>query len=232
MAHFCARMAGTAALALLTATAANGHPLPQKEIYAGPLAVPPSAPSMLGTTAVRIRADRFSGSWARALEDASRVPAMQQLIAPARGLTRPQQIAFVQRAVTTNIRWISDATEWGQHDYWASAAQTLAHGAGDMEDRAIVKMQALRALGFDQRDLYITLARDRVGGPLTVLAVRYAGRFFILDDTGGTPFLADSRSFEMQPILSFGWTGAWVHQKPGASLAIASASAAAAGTHK
>jgi predicted transglutaminase-like cysteine proteinase len=226
MAHYCARMAGAAVLAFLIASAAQSRPLQDKPIYAGPAVAKSWGPSMLGTTAVRIRADRFSGSWSRALEDASRVPALQKLIAPARGLTRPQQIAFVQRTVHANVRWISDATEWGQHDYWASAAQTLSHGAGDMEDRAIVKMQALRALGFDQRDLYLTLARDRVGGPLTVLSVRYDGRYYILDDTGGTPFLADSRRFELQPVLSFGWTGAWVHQRPGAPLVVVASSAA------
>ena len=180
-----------------------------------PIIVTPNwGPAMLGTTTVRIRADRFTGSWAQALEDASGLPAMQRLIAPARTLPRPAQIAYVQRAVHANIHWISDATEWGKHDYWATAAQTLSHQAGDMEDRAIVKLQALKALGFDQRDLFITLARDRVGGPLTVVTVRANGRYWILDDTGGTPFLADSRRFEFQPILSFGWTGAWAHRQP------------------
>ncbi|MCL6730095.1 transglutaminase-like cysteine peptidase [Sphingomonas hankyongi] len=232
MPYRCARMAGTAALALMVATAAESRPTTDKPIYAGPAAAPSWGPSMLGTVAVRVRADRFAASWGRALEDASRLPAMQRLIAPARSLTRPQQIAFVQRAVHANIHWISDATEWGQHDYWASAEQTLSHGAGDMEDRAIVKMQALRALGFDQRDLYITLARDRVGGPLTVLVVRYGGRYYVLDDTGGAPFLADTRRFEFQPILSFGWTGAWVHQKIGSPVAVVAASAAGAATSK
>jgi predicted transglutaminase-like cysteine proteinase len=82
-----------------------------------------------------------------------------------------------------------------------------------MEDRAIVKMHALRALGFNSGDLFLTLAKDRVGGPVTVLAVRSAGRFFILDDTGGTPFLIESRSRELQPVMSFGWHGAWVHSR-------------------
>ena len=231
MGHYRALMAAAAAT-LLIATSAQGLPMRDKPIYAGPNVAPSWGPSMLGTTAVRVRADRFSASWSRALEDASRVPAMQRLVAPARSMTRPQQIAFVQRAVSTNIRWISDATEWGQHDYWASAAQTLSHGAGDMEDRAIVKMQALHTLGFDPRDLYITLARDRVGGPLTVLVVRYGGRYYVLDDDGGAPFLADTRRFEFQPVLSFGWTGAWVHQKPAAAIAVVAASGSREPTSK
>ena len=129
-------------------------------------------------------------------------------------------MAYVQSRVTNNIRWVSDATEWGQHDYWASASETLAHGAGDMEDRAIVKMQALRALGFAPSDLFLTLARDRVGGPITVLMARLGGRYFVLDDTGGRPFPVETARFEFQPVISFGFNGAWVHT-PAAGAAAA-----------
>ena len=171
------------------------------------------APNMLGTTATIIRADRFTGSWANAMADASSSPLLQRLIAPARQLSPAEKLKYIQSRVTSSIRWISDATEWGKHDYWATAAQTLAHGAGDMEDRAIVKMHALRALGFNPNDLFLTLARDRVGGPITVLTARMNGRYYILDDTGGTPFLVDSRRNEFQPVLSFGWNNAWVHNR-------------------
>lgn len=179
-------------------------------------------PNMLGTTAVSIRAERFSGSLSQALQDASQSPALQRMVTPARQLPPLQQVAYVQSRVHNSIRWISDATEWGQHDYWASASQTLERGAGDMEDRAIVKMHALRALGFRPGDLFLTLGRDRVGGPVTVLAVRLNGRFLILDDTGGAPFAVDTRRNEFQPILSFGWAGAWVHTRaatPGVRVA-------------
>lgn len=150
---------------------------------------------------------------------------MQQLIAPARRLNRFQQMAYVQTRVTRNIRWVSDATEWGQHDYWATATETLAHGAGDEEDRAIVKLQALRALGFSSQDLFLTLARDRVGGPITVLMARLYGHYWVLDDTGGAPYLVESRRLEFQPVLSFGWNGAWVHSQPVSAPVTVAASA-------
>ena len=176
-----------------------------------PLSLLTPGPDMLGTRAVMIRADRFSDSLKRAREDASASPMMQRLIAPAQLLSPLQQMAFVQAAVTKSIHWISDATEWGQHDYWASASQTLAHGAGDAKNRAIVKFQALRALGFRNSDLFLTLARDSVGGPLTVVTVRTAGRYYIMDDTGAPPFAAEQRRLEFQPQVSFGMYGAWVH---------------------
>src|SRR5215210_8094074 len=95
-------------------------------------------------------------------------------------------------------------------DYWASAQETLEHGVGDMEDRAIVKMQALRALGFPTRDLYLTMGRDKVGGPVTVLIVRSGGRYVVLDDSAGAPFTTDHRP-EFTPMLTFGFGGSWIH---------------------
>ncbi|MEO7365340.1 MAG: transglutaminase-like cysteine peptidase [Sphingomicrobium sp.] len=170
----------------------------------------PANPDFFGTVALPIRADRYAAGWRRAGLDASSLPSMQALVAPARGLSREQQIAYIQAAVTRSIRWMSDATEWGRHDYWASAAETLEHGAGDMENRAIVKMQALRTLGFSARDLYMTMGRDKVGGPITVLMVRLGRRFFVLDDLGGPPIEADHRT-GFEPMLTLGGDMAWIH---------------------
>ena len=196
---------------------APGAPIPQLI----PRSFATSAPNMLGTVALPIRADRFADSLKRAREDDTHLPALQRLIAPARSLSPIQQMAFVQRSVQNAVHWISDATEYGQHDYWASAAQTLSVGAGDMEDRAIVKMQALRALGFSNSNLFLTLARDRVGGPITVLTARVGGRYYVLDDTGGAPFPVDERRNEFQPEISFGMYGAWIHSHPTAVAAAA-----------
>jgi predicted transglutaminase-like cysteine proteinase len=178
-------------------------------------------------TAQPIRAARFSGGAQNAFADASGSPLLQRLIAPARSMNRMQQMAYVQSRVTSNIRWVSDATEWGQHDYWATALQTLQHGAGDEEDRAIVKLQALKSLGFNQSDLFLTLARDRVGGPITVLLTRVNGRYWVLDDTGGAPFPVEGRRFEFQPVLSFGANGSWVYARPQAATVAAAARAIA-----
>ena len=170
----------------------------------------PVTPDLFGTVALPVRADRYAAGWRRAARDASFLPSMQRLVAPARGLAREQQIAYVQAAVTRNVRWISDATEWGLQDYWASAAETLQHGAGDMEDRAIVKMQALRTLGFPTRDLYLTMGRDKVGGPITVLLARLGPRFYVLDDLGGAPIAADRRQ-GFEPMITLGHNASWIH---------------------
>lgn len=188
----------------------------------------PQAPDFFGTVALPANLSRYSDGWFRSRIDASSHPALRQLIAPARSLPRTEQIAFVQRAVTSRIRWMSDATEWGAHDYWASAGQTLDRGAGDMEDRAIVKLQALKALGVPSRDLYLTMGRDAVGGQITVLIVRVGGQFLVLDDTGGTPYAADRRP-EFQPMLTLGANRSWIH---GRRVVVASRGGVASGKAK
>ena len=207
-----AGLAGCLAILSGAAKAADTADYGQRPIIVSST-MPVIAPNVSGTLTIPVRPERYLDGWERARRDGSNDPRMQALIAPARGLDRGRQIAYIQAAVAQRIRWRSDATEWGYHDYWASAAETLQHGYGDEEDRAIVKMQALRALGVPARDLYLTMGRDKVAGPITVLIVRLGDRYYLLDDTGGAPFTSDRRP-EFTPMLSFGYGGFWIHGYP------------------
>lgn len=175
---------------------------------------PPITPQFFRTIAVPISAVRYWREWERARRDASSLPELRRLIAPATAMPFPQRIAFVQASVHRTIKWRSDMTLWGRHDYWASAEQTLRRGYGDMEDRAIVKMQALRALGTPTSDLYLTLGRDTVAGPQAVLVVRDGRRYYVLDDSGAFPYTPDRRP-EFSPVLTFGYGASWAHIPPG-----------------
>ena len=181
-------------------------------IPAKPLARTSNAPdNLFGTATLDAPLGKYQVDWHRARQSAVADPRLQNLIEPARALDRAGQVAFVQTAVHNRIGWMSDATEWGHHDYWASASETLSHGVGDMEDRAIVKMQALMALGFDPDDLFLTLGQDTVGGPLTMLVVRLGhDEYLTLDDLGGAPIAAARRS-NFMPTMSFNNAGAWLH---------------------
>jgi predicted transglutaminase-like cysteine proteinase len=206
----------------------NGQARAQSASVVSPASLPMAlqrpavTPAFPGTIAVPISAKRFWDNWERARRDASAVPQMRRLIAPALTMTRARQIAYVQSAVTRSIKWRSDVTQWGRHDYWASAAETLGTGYGDMDDRAIVKMQALRALGTPTSDLYLTLARDTVAGPETVLIVRNGRDYYVLDDTGAAPYRPEQRK-EFQPVLTFGYGASWVHRPIGAQPVIVAA---------
>lgn len=205
----------------LLGCAGPGHSAQAEQVYSTAAAFPrmqpqgpPITPQFFRTVAVPISAMRYWREWERARRDASSLPQLKKLIAPAATMPFPRQIAFVQMTVHRTIKWRSDMTLWGRHDYWASAEQTLWRGVGDMEDRAIVKMQALRALGAPTSDLYLTLGRDTVAGPQAVLIVRDGRRYYVLDDSGGLPYTPDRRP-EFSPVLTFGYGASWAHMPPG-----------------
>ncbi len=217
-------ISAVAVLAILTpveASAEDGAQVLAAKPPRVPSQGPAVPPSFFGTVAVPISARRFWPDWERARMDASGLPQMQRLVAPAKKLSHRKRIAFVQSAVARIIGWRSDATQYGRHDYWASAAETLASRRGDAEDRAILKLQALRSLGIPTSDLYLTLGRDAVGGPITVLIIRDGANFLVLDDTGGPPYAPTWRP-EFRPVLTFGYGASWVHKpiRVGLSLAV------------
>lgn len=229
-----AGLAGCLALLSGVARAADSLP-PVPASYQNAIIVraAPIAPNLFGTVTLPIKPERYYEDWERARRSDMDDPRMRALIAPAQGLNALQKIDYVQSAVNKRIHWMSDATQWGYQDYWASAAETLKTGFGDEDDRAIVKMQALRALGFPDRDVYLTLGRDSVEGPIIVLLARVGGRVYVLDDTGGAPYLTESRP-EFQPTLTFGYGAFWIHGHRMANsgpLHVTATAADAAGVH-
>lgn len=187
----------------------------------------PGRPELFGTVALPTRADRFAGRWRRVSQSSAVSPALARLVAPARGLTAEQQLFFIQTAVSRDVPWISDATQWGFHDYWATANETLERGGGDGEDQAIVKMQALRALGIPARDMFLTMGRDDVGGPMTMLMVRIASGYYALEELRDRPIRQEARK-GFTPILSLGINGAWLHGRRVDRTASGAVTAAAA----
>lgn len=167
------------------------------------------APEVFGTVGLPVRPERYLELWRHASSGDLEAPALQRFIAPARALGRAAQLDYVQLAAR-QIRWRSDATGWGQHDYWATAAETLGVGYGDDDDLAILKMQALEALGWPARDLYLTLGHDDVAGPITVLLVRTDSDFRILDEREDHSLPVSQRT-GFVPQLSFSDSGAWLH---------------------
>lgn len=93
------------------------------------------------------------------------------------------RLGWINRAVNMAVRPVSDWAQYGLADFWASPLQTLANGAGDCEDYAILKYVALRELGILPDDLRLVIVQDdkhEVGH--AVVAVRYEQRWLILDN--------------------------------------------------
>ena len=133
----------------------------------------------------RILADEATVSACRANQNAC-TPAVRQFLSIIDlGAQREGRVRFgwINRAVNMAVRPVSDWTQYGYADFWASPLQTLGSGAGDCEDYTIVKYVALRGLGILPDDLRLMIVQDekRETGHALV-AVRHEQRWLILDN--------------------------------------------------
>ena len=105
------------------------------------------------------------------------------LVTEARAREGRAQIGYVNRAVNTAVRYVSDDAQHGMPDRWSAPLATFRSGMGDCEDYAIAKYVILRDAGVSSADLRLLLVRDRaVGQDHAVLAVRSEERWLILDN--------------------------------------------------
>jgi predicted transglutaminase-like cysteine proteinase len=98
------------------------------------------------------------------------------------------RLEFVNRKINSEIRYVSDMTQWGALDRWSAPLNADKRGSfdtglGDCEDYAIAKYVALREAGVPDKNLRILLVRDNnVRMDHAVLAARENGRWVILDN--------------------------------------------------
>ncbi|HLD68915.1 MAG TPA: transglutaminase-like cysteine peptidase [Pseudomonas sp.] len=99
--------------------------------------------------------------------------------------------AFINRSVL----YASDQVIWGEHDYWATPAQTLERGVGDCEDFAIAKYFSLVRMGVPSEKLRLTFVKalqpGKRGQAHMVLAY-YA-------NPGAQPLILDNRQAAIEP---------------------------------
>ena len=181
---------------------------PAADLNAGTLeasvALPPSSPSAepFGLSTFAVSWGALRGKWLgveRKLDD-ERVqlalcdgdrdrcvsPAALQLLAivdTARAHEGRARLGEINRAINLAIRPMTDLAQWGEIDVWSSPLDTFATGAGDCEDYAIAKFEALRLAGVAPDDLRIVVMRDTIRGEgHAVAAARLDGRWLILDN--------------------------------------------------
>ena len=75
-----------------------------------------------------------------------------------RGKDKLTQIRAVNYRMN-KAKYITDRTNWGRKDYWATPAEFMAN-FGDCEDYAIIKYLSLRKLGFREEELRVVAVKD------------------------------------------------------------------------
>jgi predicted transglutaminase-like cysteine proteinase len=125
-----------------------------------------------------------------------------------RTLGRAEQLREVHRWLNRQP-YIEDIDNWGRSDYWETPRQFLTR-SGDCEDYSIAKYQTLRALGWPESSLRLVVLRDTVRGLAhAVLAVRWAGEEYILDNLSTEP-LPDRLLRQYAPYYAINAEHRWV----------------------
>jgi predicted transglutaminase-like cysteine proteinase len=172
----------------------------------------PASPDVFGTVALKAGVTLYDARFRRVAAADARDPLVQRLAVGAANLDPVGKLRLIQEEVNRRVRWMPDLDNMGVADFWANAGETLKRGTGDSEDIAIVKMQALKAAGFNPRDLYISIGRHNVRGAHILLLARTASGFFVLDDPiqGGGITTARQNS-RFTPIMTLGQGVSWIH---------------------
>jgi predicted transglutaminase-like cysteine proteinase len=127
-----------------------------------------------------------------------------------RGKSRREQLVAVNAYMNARP-YITDATNWGRKDYWATPAEFLTR-SGDCEDYAIAKFFALKRLGWSADALRLAAVKDLDQGVGHAVLIAYeGGRSWLLDnqieqvvDTGTV------RRYE--PVYSINENAWWRHR--------------------
>lgn len=127
------------------------------------------------------------------------------------GLAR---LGEINRAVNLAIRPVSDRTQYGVEDHWASPLATLAAGAGDCEDYAIAKLVALRAAGVPAEDLRLVIIRETATGEdHAVVTARADGHWRVLDNRTFV-MIDDGDLVKYRPLFAIDAEGAKRFEQP------------------
>ena len=172
----------------------------------------PASPDIFGTVALDAGVTVYGARWRRVSAADANDPRLVRLMAGAAGLDPLAKLDFVQREVNRRIGWRRDLDIYRVSDYWAQAGETLDRGQGDSEDIAVLKMQALKAAGFNARDFYLSVGRDVARGADTLLLVRVGNAFYALDDRSDRA-LTPAEHGRFVPIITLGKNAAWLHGK-------------------
>ncbi len=113
-------------------------------------------------------------------------------------------------------KYITDSTNWGQNDYWATPAEFMSR-FGDCEDYAILKYLSLRRLGWKENDLRVVAVKDlnlKVGHAVLVVFFKHpkTGQVLQLLLDNQTPSIANAASIRhYQPVFSINKYFWWRH---------------------
>ena len=129
-------------------------------------------------------------------------------------LAERELLAEVNRTLN-RIRFIDDATHWGEEDYWATPAEAVASGGADCEDFSIAKYFMLKELGVPIARLRMTYVKaTKLNQAHMVLAYypRPDAEPLVLDNLEDAVRPASQRR-DLVPVYSFNDEEVWIEAR-------------------
>jgi predicted transglutaminase-like cysteine proteinase len=129
-------------------------------------------------------------------------------------LSEAELLRDVNRTLN-RIRFVEDATHWGEEDYWATPAESISSNGGDCEDFSIAKYFLLKELGVPISKLRMTYVRAvKLNQPHMVLAYypRPDADPLVLDNVEDTVRPASQRP-DLVPVYSFNDEEVWIQMR-------------------
>jgi predicted transglutaminase-like cysteine proteinase len=117
--------------------------------------------------------------------------------------------------ILNRIRFVDDQTHWGEADYWATPAESVASNGGDCEDFTIAKYFLLKELGVPISRLRMTYVKAiRLNQAHMVLAYypKPDAEPLVLDNLEETVRPASQRT-DLVPVYSFNDEEVWVETR-------------------
>ena len=135
------------------------------------------------------------------------------------------QMASKVNTLMNAKRYISDASNYGKSDYWATPIEFLQRG-GDCEDYAIAKYTALRMLGVPEERLRIAIVKDMQKDiPHAILIVYTENNTAMVLDNQIKDATYANRIDHYKPIFSINQHAWWLHTAPQSNLTVIASSA-------
>ena len=138
---------------------------------------------------------------------------LKKVLPKLKKLPAAKQLEFVHKFVD-RLEYITDISNYGLKDYWATQHEMYGHNGGDCDDYAITKYYALKMLGFDVRDLRVVVVKDtnlNIGH--AILVVWFEGKNIVLDNRI-KKLINANRLHHLQPIYAINENAWWRFQKP------------------
>jgi predicted transglutaminase-like cysteine proteinase len=130
------------------------------------------------------------------------------------GLAEAQLLDEVNRTLN-RIRFVDDSKHWGEIDYWATPAESVASDGGDCEDFSIAKYFLLKELGIPISRLRMTYVKAvKLNQAHMVLAYypRPDAEPLVLDNLEDTVRPASQRK-DLVPVYSFNDEEVWIEAR-------------------